>query len=142
MPAEADSSGSRVAGGSIARTCSICCAWTLTSARMIPAITGVHRNRPSFTAPIITSGTGMAFLGLLGLLALAYLLVPVLSFVRMLQLGRELIEVRRRLDLVERRLHDAGPSPQRATAAEPAMPPPASAPPQPGFASPRLPEWA
>ena len=47
----------------------------------------------------------MAFLGLLSLLALAYLLLPVLSFVRMLQLGRELSEVRRRLDLVERRLH-------------------------------------
>jgi uncharacterized membrane protein len=84
----------------------------------------------------------MAFLGLLGLLALAYLLVPVLSFIRMLQLGRELIEVRRRLDLVERRLHEADPSPQRATAAEPVLSPPTPTPRQPVFASPRLPEWA
>jgi len=57
----------------------------------------------------------MAFLGFVGLLALAYLLLPVLSFVRMLQLGRELIEVRRRLDLMERQLHERGPSPQRST---------------------------
>jgi len=99
----------------------------------------------------------MAFLGFVGLLALAYLLLPVLSFVRMLQLGRELIEVRRRLDLMERRLHDLGPSPQRPIAAEPATAP-APAPPravssiatppepvtteEPAFASPRLPEWA
>ena len=84
----------------------------------------------------------MAFLGLLGLVALAYLLVPVLSFVRLLQVGRELSEVRRRLDLVERRLHETGPSPQRATTTEPAAPSPTPTPPQPAFPSPRLPEWA
>jgi uncharacterized membrane protein len=84
----------------------------------------------------------MAILGLLAVLGLAYLLVPVLSLVRMLQLGRELNAIRRRLDLVERRLHDAGPSPQRAPAAEPAVPSFTPAPPQPVFSSPRLPEWA
>jgi len=101
----------------------------------------------------------MAFLGFVGLLALAYLLLPVLSFVRMLQLGRELIEVRRRLDLMERQLHDSGPSPQRPTAAEPATSSPAGTPPRvvPSttstspepvitqervFAPPRLPDWA
>jgi uncharacterized membrane protein len=84
----------------------------------------------------------MAFLGFVGLLALAYLLLPVLSLVRMVQVGRELSEVRRRLDLVERRLHEAGPSPQRATTAEPASPSPTPPPPQPAVPSPRLPEWA
>ena len=100
----------------------------------------------------------MAFLGFLGLFALAYLLLPVLSFIRMLQLGRELNEVRRRLELTERRLHDMGPSPQRPTvesaASAPVPTPPRVAPstastaPEPTPAqehivtSPRLPEWA
>jgi uncharacterized membrane protein len=84
----------------------------------------------------------MAFLALLAVLGFAYLLVPVLSFVRMLHLGRELNEVRRRLELIERRMHDAGPSPQRAKAAEPIAPSFAPPPPKPVPASPRLPEWA
>src|SRR5262245_29273988 len=101
----------------------------------------------------------MAFLGFVGLLALAYLLLPVLSFVRMLQLGRELIEVRRRLDLMERQLHERGPSPQRSTTAESATSSPAARPPhavlsttstspesvtaeERVFAPPRLPDWA
>src|SRR5689334_12716232 len=63
----------------------------------------------------------MALLGFVGLLALAYLLLPVLSFVRMLQLGRELAEVRRRLERIE-----AG---QAGGAAE-------------AVTSPRLPDWA
>jgi uncharacterized membrane protein len=78
----------------------------------------------------------MTFLGFVGLLALAYLLLPVLSFVRMVQLGRELNEVRRRLELMERRLHDAGPFAERAPAAKPTASPVATQP------SPRLPEWA
>ena len=99
----------------------------------------------------------MALLGLLGLFGLAYLLLPLLSFVRTLQLGRDVKELHRRLELLERRLHDMGPSAQRATAAErapsPAVvpqpvpleasitPEPATAQ-EPAFASPRLPEWA
>src|SRR5262245_8622443 len=101
----------------------------------------------------------MAFLGFVGLLALAYLLLPVLSFVRALQLGRELTEVRRRLDLMERQLHERGPSPQRSTTAESATSSPAARPPhvilsttatspepvtteERVFAPPRLPDWA
>jgi uncharacterized membrane protein len=90
----------------------------------------------------------MVFLGLLGLLGLVLLLVPVLSFVRTLQLGRDLNELRRRTELIERRLHDVGPLPQRATRAEAVMPPsplpqspsvtiPATTP-----IVPRVPDWA
>src|SRR5512138_3017720 len=83
----------------------------------------------------------MVFLGLLGLLGVVYLLLlPVLSFVRTLQLGRDLKELRRRLDLIEQRLHDAGPLPERASPARPLAPSPA--PPPPVFVSPRLPEWS
>ena len=94
----------------------------------------------------------MALLGFFGLLGLAYLLLPVLWFVRTLQLGREVRELHRRLELIERRLHDMGPSPQRATTAETAAPSPPLAtpllPPEPVTAreqagrSAGLPEWA
>src|SRR5262245_45889714 len=65
--AEAASSGSGVAGGSIARTvtnvgattgaCAVCNAWTLAGPRLRPAIAGIHSHRLRFTARIITSGT-------------------------------------------------------------------------------------
>src|SRR5215208_3189105 len=92
----------------------------------------------------------MTFLPLLVLVGLAYLLLPVLSFVRTLQLGRELKDLHRRLALLERRLHDVGPSPQQATQAEHAAsatqatsPAAAPAPPViPPARPPRIPDWA
>ena len=68
----------------------------------------------------------MAFLGFL-LLALGYLLLPVLSLVRMVQLGRELNEVRRRLERIE--AGRAGQAREAARAAE-------------AVTSSRLPDWA
>src|SRR4029453_12897384 len=65
-PTEAGSSGSRVAGGSIARTvadagattggCAICNARTPAAPGLRPAITGIHSHRLRFTTRIIASG--------------------------------------------------------------------------------------
>jgi len=65
-PAEAVSSGRRVAGGSIARTVTdagattggrdVCNARTLAGPKMTPAITGIDSQRLRFTARIIASG--------------------------------------------------------------------------------------
>jgi uncharacterized membrane protein len=81
----------------------------------------------------------MSFLALMGLLGLAYLLLPVLSFVRTLQLARDLKALHRRLEVMERRMwSEAGEASRPSEAGEA------------GSASgvdeaitlPRLPDWA
>ena len=95
----------------------------------------------------------MTFLALLGLVGLAFLVLPVLSFVRTLQLSRDLNELRRRMEFVERRMHDAEPAPMPRTLVPQSRPQPA-APPQPvplssprpvqegPVTAPRIPDWA
>jgi hypothetical protein len=70
-------------------------------------------------------------MAVLGLLALAFLLLPLLSFLRSLRVGRDLDELRRRFDHLERRVSDLGPLPARPVAAAPPAPPRPAAPPPP-----------
>ena len=66
---------------------------------------------------------------MLGLVALAIVLLPIVSFVRTLQIGRQLDDVRRRLHDLERRIDNVEPAaPPRATP-RPVVPPPAVSPP-------------
>lgn len=97
----------------------------------------------------------MSFLALMVLLGLAYLLLPVLSFVRTLQLARDLKTLHRRLDVMERRLWSTAGEAGRASEAGKASeasgaggagetarvdsPPPL---PTDAITFPRLPEWA
>jgi uncharacterized membrane protein len=85
--------------------------------------------------------------GIVGLVGLVFVLLPLLSFLRSVQLGRQLDDMRRRMEQLERRLDTAGAgvgapftaapaaSPQPAAVAAPAVPPPS-------IASPRVPAWA
>ena len=93
-------------------------------------------------------------LALVGLIGILFVVLPLLSFLRSLQLGRELSDVRRRMDHLERRVNNAEPvATPPATAAAPVAPPqpaavaPPAPPPTPPIvpprtAAPRIPEWA
>jgi len=67
---------------------------------------------------------------LLGLVALVFLFLPVLSFIRSIQLGRQLDDLGRRLDHLERRVTQADPlPPPRPVTPRVVVPPPTIAPP-------------
>jgi uncharacterized membrane protein len=85
--------------------------------------------------------------GFLGLVALAWALLPIIAFVRSFQLRRELNELRQQLDSLERRI-DAEPvaRPREAwsrdpVATQPPITPPFTIEPAP-TPHPRMPEWA
>src|SRR6266566_5151511 len=80
-------------------------------------------------------------MAVLGLLALAVLLLPLLSFLRSLRVGRDLDELRRRLDHLERRVSDSGVRPAPPVAAAPSVAPRPAAPPVP-LAPPTPPQLA
>src|SRR5882672_1043057 len=88
-------------------------------------------------------------IGILGLVGAAFLLLPLLSFLRTLQVGRDLNELCRRLDSLERRIDNAEPLPRptaepvppmSARPARSAAPPVVSA--SPPAAAAALPGWA
>ena len=89
--------------------------------------------------------------GLIGLIGIVFVVLPLLSFLRSVQLGRDLDDLRRRMERLERRLSTAEPAAPRQAAPAPSPPiaPPAATPPlTPPIAAvspaaaPRIPEWA
>jgi uncharacterized membrane protein len=61
---------------------------------------------------------------ILGLVALAIVLLPIVAFVRTLQIGSQLADLRRRLDHLERRVDSVEPVVPRPAPARPIVPPP------------------
>jgi len=61
---------------------------------------------------------------ILGLVALAIVLLPIVAFARTLQIGRQLADLRRRLDHLERRVDNVEPVVSRPVPARPMVPPP------------------
>ena len=88
----------------------------------------------------------VGLLGLLGLVAIAWALLPIIAFARSVQLRRELNELRKQLDYLERRIDTEPPARARAASpgpapTQPAVTPPATFEPPPTL-QPRIPEWA
>ena len=90
-------------------------------------------------------------IGFVALIGLVFVLLPLISLIRSVQLGRQLDEMRRRMERLERGLADAAPvvparpaAPPPVAPAEPASvaPPLVAAPPVASPPPPRVPEWA
>jgi len=84
--------------------------------------------------------------GLLGLVGVVFVVLPLLSFVRSVQLGRELDALRRRMERLEGRLNTAEPVAPRGAARVPPPAVPVAAPSvsgeSPVTTSPPIPDWA